>query len=367
MPEKPIKWRAFWLPKEGHSAEEYEDAFAGDVASGRFALSDGASESAFARLWANLLVEDFVAQRCVEVRDWHKRLPEVRQQWQEQLAPRQFPWHAEQKFRDGSFATFLGVEIRSDGSGLRWQAVAVGDSCLFHTRGDQLLCAWPLEKSEQFNDSPHLVGSRTPKDEVNYNRALWKPPHSDGDDQLQLLPDDRLWLMTDALAQWFLTEYESGRCPWQQIDEALSVQCEELPSHGHHCLAACGNCGLVSETDADEPAASETGISEPAATQTEVSAPTVTEINTPKTAAKQDDIPEPAATQSKVPESAATRGAPEVAEYAQRNRPDDPSDLDSGAAEPAEDQQRFERWISQLRRSGRLRNDDVTLVEVRIL
>jgi len=334
--EKPIRWRAFWLPKEGHSAEEYEDAFAVEVASGRFAVADGASESAFARLWARLLVEHFVAQRSVEVPDWHDRLPEVQHQWQEALASRQLPWHAEQKVLYGSFATFLGVEIRSGDSGLQWQAVAVGDSCLFHTRGDQLLYAWPLEKSDQFNDSPRLVGSRTPSDEVNYNRALWKLPHPDGKDQLQLSSGDRLWLMTDAMAQWFLTEYESGRCPWQQIDEALPVECEQAPSREHYYLAACGSCGLAPETGANEPAATETQMSEPSAAETNVSEPTATEISTPETAAKQDDIPEPPAT-------------------------------GCGAAQPLEDQQRFARWIGELRRSGRLRNDDVTLVEVQIV
>jgi len=42
------RWRALGLPKRGHSAEEYEDAFAGDPKVGRFAVADGASESSFA-------------------------------------------------------------------------------------------------------------------------------------------------------------------------------------------------------------------------------------------------------------------------------------------------------------------------------
>ena len=368
IPENSIQWRAFQLPKEGHSTEEYEDACDGNVALGRFAVADGASESVFARLWARLLVKHFVGQRCVEVDDWHKRLPEVQRQWQEELASRQLPWHAEQKFLDGSFATFLGLEIFSDDSGLLWQAVAVGDSCLFHTRGDRLLCAWPLEKSDQFNDSPRLIGSRTPRDEVNYNRALWKLPQSGAEQQLRLIPGDRLWLMTDALAQWFLMEYESGRCPWQQIDAELAIQFYELPSSEHRCKAACGSCAPATQTGADEPVAPETGMSELSTTQTNTPIMAEAETSTPKPSATQPNIPEAAAKQSNIPEPAATGcGAAEVAEYPQPKRPDDRFDLDSGAPEAAEDQQRFERWIGQLRRSGRLRNDDVTLVEVRIV
>ena len=48
------------LPKRGHSADEFEDAFAFDPAAGRYAVADGASESSFAGLWARLLVEGFI-------------------------------------------------------------------------------------------------------------------------------------------------------------------------------------------------------------------------------------------------------------------------------------------------------------------
>jgi hypothetical protein len=59
MPE-PLHWRSFLVPKDGHAADECEDAVAGDPAVGRFAVSDGASESFAAGEWARLLVEAFV-------------------------------------------------------------------------------------------------------------------------------------------------------------------------------------------------------------------------------------------------------------------------------------------------------------------
>ena len=62
--------RTFWLPKEGNRREEYEDAYAYDpcairvgefgIDTARIALSDGASESAFAKEWANILVRAYV-------------------------------------------------------------------------------------------------------------------------------------------------------------------------------------------------------------------------------------------------------------------------------------------------------------------
>ena len=55
-----LTWQSFFLPKRGNAAEEYEDAFAGDPASGRFAIADGASESCFAAAWAKIVVESYV-------------------------------------------------------------------------------------------------------------------------------------------------------------------------------------------------------------------------------------------------------------------------------------------------------------------
>lgn len=58
MPGKPrlsIRWQGFGVPKRGHSAEEYEDAYAAALQVGRFAVADGASESSFASLWASCL------------------------------------------------------------------------------------------------------------------------------------------------------------------------------------------------------------------------------------------------------------------------------------------------------------------------
>lgn len=47
----------FWLPKAGNSDADYEDAFA--IARGRVAIADGATESSFARAWAEALVNGF--------------------------------------------------------------------------------------------------------------------------------------------------------------------------------------------------------------------------------------------------------------------------------------------------------------------
>ena len=54
----------FWLPKAGNTEDEYEDALSPKKTQGklerkfpRFAVADGATESSFSGLWAQLLVD----------------------------------------------------------------------------------------------------------------------------------------------------------------------------------------------------------------------------------------------------------------------------------------------------------------------
>jgi hypothetical protein len=205
-----MEYRALWTPRRGHLAEEYEDAFAADPARGRFAVADGASESAFAACWAKFLADEFV---CGDV-GWSEWLPAAQARWQESLNGRKLPWYAEEKVRQGAFATFLGLSLAElspgeEGPAYRWRATAVGDSCLFHTSSDGLVRAFPIECREAMGNSPRLVGSRTPLPEVIEHRA----EHAEG----TAGTDSWMWLMTDALAHWFLGEHALGRSPWNEL------------------------------------------------------------------------------------------------------------------------------------------------------
>ena len=125
------------------------------------------------------------------------------------------PYHAEPWVRQGAFATFLGITISAWNGCYHWQAVAVGDTCLFHTRGGILLDAFPLENSQQFSNAPRLVGVAQPGEDVRQRCQFWR----DGRSQ----PGDYLWAMTDALAQWFLAEQERGQSPWEELQGVLAA------------------------------------------------------------------------------------------------------------------------------------------------
>src|SRR5262245_2641238 len=127
--EFPLNWHVLSVPKHGHTAEEYEDAWAADPTRRRFSVADGASESSFAALWARLLVEGFVAAR--RPRDLASWLDGPRRLWAEQVMPLDLPWYAEMKREQGAYATLVGLAVwrlTADGSA-EWRAVAVGDSC----------------------------------------------------------------------------------------------------------------------------------------------------------------------------------------------------------------------------------------------
>ena len=93
--------------------------------------------------------------------------------------------------------------------------MAVGDACLFHTRDEALLQAFPLERTAQFDNVPKLVGSRMSAEALLGRRRQW----SDGTGRA----GDRLWMMTDALAQWCLGENEAGPGPWSALVSLLTA------------------------------------------------------------------------------------------------------------------------------------------------
>ena len=224
MPLKPPKtWR---LSKEGNRPEECEDAFrvvypsrtgpgtGAEIA--RATVCDGASESAFAREWAEILANAFVDRPLDlsgltedSMKTWLKRSQE---EWHGGIPWDRIPWHGEAKARAGAFATLLGLTIQADPETprqLSWQAVAVGDSCLFVVRNDRLLLSFPLEDAGQFDNNPALVCSNPAN-----SQRLWEEVRLESG---ECAPGDRFILASDALAAWFLASYSAGEKPWETL------------------------------------------------------------------------------------------------------------------------------------------------------
>ena len=227
MPLSPPK--RFSTPKAGNRAEECEDdsrvvypAGTYGLKRARIALSDGASESAFARSWAQTLTEAFVRSPIdltspteSALESW---LAPGQQEWDRKVPWDRIPWHGEAKARAGALATLLGLTIDSGRSGrLIWRAMAVGDSCLFVVREDELLVSFPLEEAGQFNNTPELICSNPAN-----NRGLWEQVRLG---QGECAAGDLFILASDALACWILERAAAREKPWktlQQLDSRES-------------------------------------------------------------------------------------------------------------------------------------------------
>lgn len=207
--------RAYWMPKAGNSEAEYEDAFwprflDGETNQFRFAVADGATESSFSGIWARQIVRAF-GKGDLDLEVPSSQLAQLQNRWWHIVRQRPLPWYAEEKASKGAFASFLGFlleeEKDQDGELFRqWKAVALGDSCLFHIRGEDVLVLFPLDRSELFTNRPLLLPSRQALsgsilEHLCVANGTW-------------MPGDTFYLVTDAIAHWFVRELEAGQKPW---------------------------------------------------------------------------------------------------------------------------------------------------------
>jgi hypothetical protein len=199
------------LQKAGAPPSENEDACAPEGTASlegallHFAVADGATESLFSGVWARLLAGAFARATVPDAAGLLAILPSLQQQWHQHVGGKPLPWYAEEKLREGAFATLLGVRLRPGG----WDALAVGDSCLFQVRQGALLRSFPLEQSAAFGSAPFLLSTQAPQN----GRVAAHVRTASGD----LREGDTLLLMTDALACWFLAEHERGGTPWTTL------------------------------------------------------------------------------------------------------------------------------------------------------
>jgi hypothetical protein len=216
--------RMYCAPKAGNNDEEYEDAGcmvsdierAGIVS--RYAVADGATETSFAGMWARSLVMAYCRGLFSgsQSEDTSNTMSKLRQEWVEDISHLSLPWFAEDKARQGAFATLCGLTITKQ-PGTRvcdWQALAIGDSCLMQIREEKMILSFPLKMSSSFGNSPEMLCSLPSNaDKIKFSEANG-----------QGLTGDILLLMTDALACSVLSQIEIGLLPSQFIEQLHSTE-----------------------------------------------------------------------------------------------------------------------------------------------
>ncbi|WP_405498338.1 hypothetical protein [Nocardia sp. NBC_00511] len=206
-------------PKQGRDDENDDRAAAGTRP--RIALADGASTSARAEVWAEILVCAYVVDG-VDIFD-PEVLEELRTEWQRRVHDENLPWYALAKLQHGGAATFVGIEFAHS----RYRAVAVGDACLLQFRGGQLITAGPLDDPTQFGRTPPLIS--TLAGDRSHMPAIWRH-------EAELMSGDHLVLASDALAKHLLTRHSLGKT----IDPATIPDDEEF----HEWVAEARRTGM---------------------------------------------------------------------------------------------------------------------------
>jgi hypothetical protein len=202
--------RAFQTSKTGSKPEDCEDALSFDPQRRLFAIADGATDSAFQRLWAGLLVKGFINHppdfsRPSSVKEWFGGwIKNQQEQWNKNIQWDKLSWSGHNKAKiTGGLATFLGIYFFPNKP--IWQSIAFGDCDLFQLREqktrDYYLYGWsPITDSRDFGTNPIALSSIYPDREKIYQHMI--PNIGDYEE------GDIFFLATDALAAWFLTEYE---------------------------------------------------------------------------------------------------------------------------------------------------------------
>lgn len=220
--------QAFQTSKAGSKPEECEDALSFDPQGSLFAIADGATDSAFQRLWAGLLVKgfinhppDFSSSKPSSIRDWFGGwLKNQQDLWNNNIQWDTLSWSGHNKAKmTGGLATFLGIYFFPNK--LVWKGIAFGDCNLFQFRTYQLIrdiWDWkPLVYSEQFGSNPVALSSISPKPELMLT-------HMD-----EIIGDyakgDIFFLATDALSAWLLKEIENNNS--SPCDELLRLKTSE--------------------------------------------------------------------------------------------------------------------------------------------
>ena len=202
---------SFIIHKEAENPDDCQDACAQNDGKGRYAIADGVTRSFFPKEWATLLVNYFCENDDLSLAKmgWQDSLDPIRQKWYEQVEEKvneRNLFYLTNSFstQESAVSTFIGIEFNKDNG--EWDAMIVGDSCLFHKSAFEFK-SYLIENSVDFTNRPDVFASFAKDDHS-------EPTFIHGSTN----PDDTFILATDALAKWILEHKEIGK-----LDAALDT------------------------------------------------------------------------------------------------------------------------------------------------
>ncbi|MBS7122654.1 MAG: hypothetical protein KH117_16885 [Dysgonomonas sp.] len=199
-----IKIKGFITSKKSELYSDCADNYAINREHNKFAISDGVSKSFFPKVWSDILVKKYVDQK-----DWKDEefIIECQKEWQSKIDEivnqPETKWFTKSQYnrKDPALATFVGLQFIE--SEQKWIAQALGDSFLFFISKDSNKIKIQLSsKSEPiiFDNFPDYLSSIG-----NSHKGEKKPIRG------EKIENGTFYLMTDALAEWFLQNTEQAK------------------------------------------------------------------------------------------------------------------------------------------------------------
>jgi hypothetical protein len=199
------------IPKQGNSEQECEDSISIQATKKqnkrirlRVAIADGATESSFAKEWSDLLTKSFNKSKLPLKEYLLTSLLELRKKWTTLIQDKPLPWYAQEKAENGAFSAFLGVRL--DFEKHSYEAIAIGDCCFFHVRKETVIKQFPVKNALDFGNNPYLISSKQSKN-IELENYLIEVSDT-------LIKGDIIFMMSDALAHWFMKNNELNEHPW---------------------------------------------------------------------------------------------------------------------------------------------------------
>ncbi len=218
-----LKVSHFKTHKKGETIDDCQDDYGLNEENGRFAVADGATLSFFPKEWAELLVKYYCNKKdenlTLNEKNWKEWIKPIQQEWIELVSKivqesKSYILVDRLSQHESALSTFIGIEFNRERS--EWDALIIGDSCLFHLRNSKCI-SFPLKKSDDFPYRPDSFAS-FPKD-----NPVGGPPRKENG---TIIPGDILILATDALSKWILQNYEAkGLSPI--IDKLTNLEQQE--------------------------------------------------------------------------------------------------------------------------------------------
>lgn len=207
----------FITHKRNENDDAIQDSMAFDVSQGRYAISDGVTLSFIPQIWSKTLVNYYVSKsggKLNVTEDLLNEFAKARKQYFQSLSEDElFLVGLVEEELSVAKATFAGVQINNHV--ISWQVI--GDSCIFIIPADgPMKC---ISSVTSIVDSEgHIRMSFNNETDGIYSDGTMAGRFIDGTDSL-----DSGWiaLMTDAVSDWFVKQYNQGNNP---IDILLKLE-----------------------------------------------------------------------------------------------------------------------------------------------